>query len=127
MHLAPAVLLYIVVRIAFGAWFAAREWTERESGFVAAADLAAEGCALLFLLGAADPRVRTAVGGWWFLLFVYAMVREAVRVYSWSEQTVEATGASDAETLAAPLVWLWEIVGVLPPILIGGYLAGTSL
>jgi hypothetical protein len=129
VSLEPSGVLYAVARTGFGAAFAVRDWNEGQAGRVVGAQLAAEGCALLFLLGFFDPRLATAVGGWWLPLFVYAICREAVRVHCWYVETVESPSADRAsyvETLVAPFPLVWELIGVLPPIVMGGYLAGTA-
>jgi hypothetical protein len=121
-------LLYIVARVGFGAVLTARAWRDGESSRAVLAQLGAEACALLFLLGFSQPQVRTAVGGLWIPIFLYAVCWEAVRVRHWYWEAVEAPSADDAtaaETLMAPLAWLWELLGVLPPMMAGAYLFWT--
>jgi hypothetical protein len=122
---------YILARTGFGLTLTVREWMEGESsGRSTVLQLASEVCALLFLLGFTDARLRTAVGNWWFPLFMFAVCRELARIYAWYVETVESASADDAtaaETLVAPLPLMWELLGVMPPVLIGAYLVGTTL
>ena len=117
--------LYGVVRTGFGLVFAVRDWQESGSRARLVGQVTADVCHALFFLGVASPPLRSAVGSWWLVLYGYALVWEAVRAYAWYESTVDSPAADNdtaAQTLIAPVDWLWALMGVAPAIAAGFYL-----
>ena len=130
MDFAPGSAAYIILRTGFGAALALRSWRESRSPLAALGHLAAEACALLALTALFQPTVAASVGRWWIAVVAYAVGWEAVRIRVAYWEVVESPSASDAsvvDTLGAPLLWSWELVGALPPIAAAGYLAWSAL
>ena len=130
LDFAPSSAAYVILRTGLGAAVALRSWRENPSSLAALGHLAAEACALLALTALFHPALAASVGRWWIAIVVYAVTWEAVRIriaYWHAVQSPSASDASVVDTLGAPLLWVWELVGAFPPIAAAAYLAWTAL
>jgi hypothetical protein len=121
--------LYLVARTAIAALLLVRQWRSGEGTWPALGQLLSDVCAALFLAGFVDPRFDNTLSGWWLPLFLYVLTWEGVRLRNLYDEMVDAPTTDDpaaVETLRAPLLWTWQIAGVLPPLAAGAVLVVNS-
>ena len=73
------LLLYAVARGGGGLLLLLRGWQESRDLAHAAAQSIADASAVLFVLGYGHVGLRTAIGGWWAALFLFAAIWETRR------------------------------------------------
>jgi hypothetical protein len=114
-NLDPLVWSYVILRTAMAIPQAVRAWRIHRqflwTGALALSDLLAG----LFVIGYARAAVRSAVGGWWVALFLYAVVLEFLRLRMMASD-LEADDIIQAGLLP------WIIIGAVPALGAGLFL-----
>lgn len=128
---APAAAIYAGLRVIAGVLFGIVLWRERQRPVVNVAQGVADLCAVLFVLGLTSLELRTSVGQWWMVLFLYTAMWEIVqfrgRIMEFMEPPAGDTSAvtfeGAAERVGCVVFLAWEVFAVAIPLAAGFGLA----
>jgi hypothetical protein len=111
--IAPA---YALARLCATLAFNLQSWRERREIPWTLALGVTDVIGTLFVLGYARPHLRSAIGGWWVLLFLLALPVEALRLRAIREESE----SDDSPYRSA--FWPWTMIGLVPVLGAGFFL-----
>ena len=123
-----AALLYVALRTVAAALLALRLRRAGEGGRALLGQAAADAAAALFILGVSRVDLRTAVGGWWAVLLLYAAVWEGRRLLLYLDDAMEPPagevesgvhGDPVAAWAGTSVAWAWQALAVAPALASG--------
>jgi hypothetical protein len=127
----PTTVIYAALRAVAAIPLGVALWRDRQQPLVSVAQTVADLGAVLFLLGLTFTGLRTTIGLWWVVLFLYTAIWEAIQ-FRTRLQDVMNPPAGDASGMTfegAVAGWgmiglaAWELVGVALPLAAGFGLA----
>lgn len=125
---AHAALLYVALRTSLAALFALRLLRAGGDGATLIGQAAADGAAVLFVLGAARADLRAAVGLWYLPMLLYAGLWELRRFWLYLDDAMEplagespngVTGEPVVSWAAGSAFWAWQALAVAPALAAG--------